>query len=144
MKMEGRHMNTNHGEMQKPEIGKPGGQESSIVRFIRTFLGNMAEANERPGATVLKELLQNADDAGATEIEITLDVRPLPKQETPYDLLLVPSLLIRNNAMFMSKEELKHRDKGDFEALLDVAGGHKTSDRVNRNRAPRDSRYSRR
>ncbi len=123
-------MNTNHGEMQKPEIGKPGGQESSIVRFIRTFLGNMAEANERPGATVLKELLQNADDAGATEIEITLDVRPLPKQETPYDLLLVPSLLIRNNAMFMSKEELKHRDKGDFEALLDVAGGHKTSDSV--------------
>ena len=123
-------MNTNHDEMQKPEIGKPGGQESSIVRFIRTFLGNMAEANERPGATVLKELLQNADDAGATEIEITLDVRPLPKQETPYDLLLVPSLLIRNNAMFMSKEELKHRDKGDFEALLDVAGGHKTSDSV--------------
>lgn len=123
-------MNTNYSEMQKPEIGKPGGQESSIVRFIRTFLGNMAEANERPGATVLKELLQNADDAGATEIEITLDVRALPKQGTPYDLLLEPSLLVRNNAMFKSKEELEHRDKGDFEALLDVAGGHKTSDSV--------------
>ena len=40
-------------------------------------------------------------------------------------LLLEPSLLVRNNAMFKSKEELEHRDKGDFEALLDVAGGKK-------------------
>ena len=123
-------MNTNHSEMQKPEIGKPGGQEFSIVRSIRTFLEQMAEGSARPAPTVLKELLQNADDAGATEIEITLDVRALPKQGTPYDLLLEPSLIIRNNAMFKIKEELEHRNKGDFEALLDVAGGHKTSDSV--------------
>ena len=123
-------MNTNHSEMKTPEIGKAGGQEFSIVRSIRTFLEQMAEGSARPAPTVLKELLQNADDAGATEIEITLDVRALPKQGTPYDLLLEPSLLIRNNAMFKSKEELEHRNKGDFEALLDVAGGHKTSDSV--------------
>lgn len=123
-------MNTNHSDMKTPEIGKAGGQEFSIVRSIRTFLEQMAEGSARPAPTVLKELLQNADDAGATEIEITLDVRALPKQGTPYDLLLEPSLLIRNNAMFKSKEELENRDKGDFEALLDVAGGHKTSDSV--------------
>lgn len=123
-------MNTNHSEMKTPEIGKAGGQEFSIVRSIRTFLEQMAEGSARPAPTVLKELLQNADDAGATEIEITLDVRALQKQGTPYDLLLEPSLLVRNNAMFKSKEELEHRDKGDFEALLDVAGGHKTSDSV--------------
>lgn len=123
-------MNTNHSEMKTPEIGKAGGQEFSIVRSIRTFLEQMAEGSARPAPTVLKELLQNADDAGATEIEITLDVRALQKQGTPYDLLLEPSLLIRNNAMFKSKEELEHRDKGDFEALLDVAGGHKNSDSV--------------
>lgn len=123
-------MNTNHSEMKTPEIGKAGGQEFSIVRSIRTFLEQMAEGSARPAPTVLKELLQNADDAGATEIEITLDERALPKQGTPYDLLLEPSLLIRNNAMFKSKEELEHRNKGDFEALLDVAGGHKTSDSV--------------
>lgn len=123
-------MNTNHSEMKTPEIGKPGGQEFSIVRSIRTFLEQMAEGSARPAPTVLKELLQNADDAGATEIEITLDVRALPKQGTPYDLLLEPSLIIRNNAMFKIKEELEHRNKGDFEALLDVAGGHKTSDSV--------------
>jgi len=116
--------------MKTPEIGKAGGQEFSIVRSIRTFLEQMAEGSARPAPTVLKELLQNADDAGATEIEITLDVRALQKQGTPYDLLLEPSLLVRNNAMFKSKEELEHRDKGDFEALLDVAGGHKTSDSV--------------
>jgi hypothetical protein len=116
--------------MKTPEIGKAGGQEFSIVRSIKTFLEQMAEGSARPAPTVLKELLQNADDAGATEIEITLDVRALPKQGTPYDLLLEPSLLVRNNAMFKSKEELEHRDKGDFEALLDVAGGHKTSDSV--------------
>lgn len=123
-------MNTNHSEMKTPEIGKAGGQEFSIVRSIRTFLEQMAEGSARPAPTVLKELLQNADDAGATEIEITLDVRALQKQGTPYDILLEPSLLVRNNAMFKSKEELEHRDKGDFEALLDVAGGHKTSDSV--------------
>lgn len=123
-------MNTNHSEMKTPEIGKAGGQEFSIVRSIKTFLEQMAEGSARPAPTVLKELLQNADDAGATEIEITLDVRALQKQGTPYDLLLEPSLLVRNNAMFKSKEELEHRDKGDFEALLDVAGGHKTSDSV--------------
>lgn len=123
-------MNSNNSEMQNPEIGKPGGQEFSIVRSIRTFLEQMAEGSARPAPTVLKELLQNADDAGATEIEITLDTRSLAKQGTPYDLLLDPSLIVRNNAMFKSKEELEHRDKGDFEALLDVAGGHKTSDSV--------------
>jgi len=123
-------MNTNHNEMKTPEIGKAGGQEFSIVRSIRTFLEQMAEGSARPAPTVLKELLQNADDAGATEIEITLDTRAFAKQGTPYDLLLEPSLIVRNNAMFKSKEELKHRDKGDFEALLDVAGGHKTSDSV--------------
>ena len=123
-------MNTNHSEMKTPEIGKAGGQEFSIVRSIKTFLEQMAEGSARPAPTVLKELLQNADDAGATEIEITLDVRALQMQGTPYDLLLEPSLLVRNNAMFKSKEELEHRDKGDFEALLDVAGGHKTSDSV--------------
>jgi len=123
-------MNTNHNELKTPEIGKAGGQEFSIVRSIKTFLEQMAEGSARPAPTVLKELLQNADDAGATEIEITLDARTLAKQGTPYDLLLEPSLLVRNNAMFKSKEELEHRDKGDFEALLDVAGGHKTSDSV--------------
>ena len=123
-------MNSNNSEMQNPEIGKPGGQEFSIVRSIRTFLEQMAEGSARPAPTVLKELLQNADDAGATEIEITLDTRSLAKQGTPYDLLLDPSLIVRNNAMFKSNEELEHRDKGDFEALLDVAGGHKTSDSV--------------
>nr|MDK2851463.1 sacsin [Candidatus Cloacimonadota bacterium] len=123
-------MDTNHSDMETPEIGKAGGQEFSIVRSIKTFLEQMAEGSAKPAPTVLKELLQNADDAGATEIEITLDARVLPKQWTPYDLLLEPSLLVRNNAIFKSKEELEHRDKGDFEALLDVAGGHKTSDSV--------------
>ena len=80
-------MNTNHNEMKTPEIGKAGGQEFSIVRSIRTFLEQMAEGSARPAPTVLKELLQNADDAGATEIEITLDARTLAKLGTPYDLL---------------------------------------------------------
>ena len=57
----------------KPEIGHKGGQEFPIVRSIQTFLGQMAEGGAQPGTAVLKELLQNADDAGATELSVVLD-----------------------------------------------------------------------
>lgn len=54
-----------------------------------------------------KELIQNADDAGATEIAFILDCRDLNKQKTGvncFKKLLEPSLLCWNNRPFSSDD----------------------------------------
>lgn len=64
--------------MSRPEIGQKGGQEYPVLKSIQSFLKQMAKGGARPAPTVLKELLQNADDAGATEFAIILDERDIP------------------------------------------------------------------
>jgi hypothetical protein len=59
----------------KPELGAAAGQKYPVLRSIQTFLGQMAEGGAHPAPAVIKELLQNADDAGATEMAIVLDER---------------------------------------------------------------------
>ena len=108
-----------------PEIGTAGGQEYPVLRSIQTFLRQMGEGGARPAPAVLKELLQNADDAGATEMSIMLDERePRSGLSAKYSRLLAPALLVRNNAPFRLGSEVG-AEHDDFEAIRDVAGGHK-------------------
>ena len=101
------------------EIGRAGGQQYDVAAAIRSFLQQMAEGNIDLGAAVIKELLQNADDAKATEVAVTLDERTVPNvQGSRFASIQVPSLLVRNNKPFTQE---------DFAALLQVGKGHKLS-----------------
>ncbi len=117
-------------KIDQPSIGKAGGPNISIVRSIQTMLSQMAESNVLPEHIVIKELLQNADDAGATEIEFTLDKRKHKIEGKNFDMLLADSLIVRNNAKFKKKEETLSRAQGDFDALLEIASKSKMSDSV--------------
>lgn len=108
----------------QPGVGQVGGQTFSVLRSIQKLLEQMAENGIDTAGTVIKELLQNADDAGATELSVILDERQLPRGLDPnYSELFAPALLIRNNAPFRLPGE--GDDRGDFAALCDVANGHK-------------------
>lgn len=115
----------------KPKIGREGGQRYPIVKSIKTFLGQMAEGGAQPAASVLKELLQNADDAKATEVSIVLDERIAPKSfSNQYQPLCLPAIIVRNNAPFRIKEEVSEGEEDDFTAIRDVASGHKRTEAV--------------
>ena len=87
-----------------PAVGQPGGQWYDVARAIRTFLEQMAGGGGFSfGGAVIKELIQNADDAGATELVVALDERngeDVPRDCTDYAPLFEPALLIRNDARF--------------------------------------------
>lgn len=112
-----------------PPVGRSGGQEYDVARAIRTFLEQMAGGGGVSfGAAVIKELIQNADDAGATELLLTLDERSpadLPVECKGYGPLLESALLVRNNAPFRIAGEVPTGDQDDFTAICEVAGGHK-------------------
>jgi len=110
----------------KPDIGEAKGPQYDVARAIKSFLGQMAEGGIILGAAVIKELMQNADDAGATEMTVLLDERPVPFGfENDYSRLTLPALLVRNNAPFRKTSDPDWEGIDDFEALCDVAAGHK-------------------
>ena len=76
----------------------------------------------KDGLTIIKELLQNADDAEATEMNIVYDMRQHPTER----LLLEgmgdshgPALLVHNNSIFSDE---------DFSSITNLASGLKKSD----------------
>src|SRR5438445_1589426 len=109
-----------------PGVGSAGGQQYPVLRSIQKFLQQMAEGGARAAPTVIKELLQNADDAGASEVVVLLDERPEPGYLPPdYADLFGPALLVRNNARFRLSEDCDVNESDDFTAIRDVARGHK-------------------
>ncbi|XVF66987.1 hypothetical protein PTKIN_Ptkin10aG0083900 [Pterospermum kingtungense] len=78
------------------------GQKVDLTRRIREVLLNYPE-----GTTVLKELIQNADDAGATRVRLCLDRRPHGADSLLSDSLAQwqgPSLLAYNDAVFTEED----------------------------------------
>ncbi|TVY90160.1 Sacsin [Lachnellula willkommii] len=91
------------------------------VQPITTTLRNICR-DYPAGGTVLRELLQNADDAGATEVRFVLDERSHPKNELLHDLLgqyQGPALLAYNNAQFTDR---------DFTSLAHIGDSGKIND----------------
>ena len=71
---------------------------------------------------IFKELIQNADDARASEIQFILDQRNLPKQRVindNWEKLLEPALLVFNDAFFTSE---------DIKGIKDLGKGSKGDD----------------
>eukprot|EP00257_Ricinus_communis_P020409 XP_015579634.1 sacsin isoform X1 [Ricinus communis] len=78
------------------------GQKVDLTRRIREVLLNYPE-----GTTVLKELIQNADDAGATKVRLCLD-RRLHRSDSIISTSLSqwqgPALLAYNDAVFTEED----------------------------------------
>lgn len=75
-----------------------------------------------PANTCLREILQNGDDAGATEIEYVLDTKSYINGPLLYDALAAyhgPALLVRNNSVFTDE---------DFSSLSSVGDSRKRED----------------
>lgn len=75
-----------------------------------------------PANTCLRELLQNADDAGATEIEYVLDTKTYTSNPLLYEALQEyhgPALLARNDSVFTDE---------DFSSLSSVGDSRKRND----------------
>lgn len=78
------------------------GQRVDLTRRIREVLVNYPE-----GTTVLKELIQNADDAGATKVCLCLDRRWHGAGSLLSEKLAQwqgPALLAYNNAVFTEED----------------------------------------
>ena len=79
-------------------FGDDFGQKIDLTARIREILRNYPE-----GTSILKEMIQNADDAGASEIHFCLDSRSHSSQTLAYQLLRPfqgPALVVYNNAVF--------------------------------------------
>lgn len=92
------------------------GQKVDLTRRIREVLLNYPE-----GTTVLKELIQNADDAGATKVSLCLDRRSHGVDSLLSDTLAQwqgPGLLAHNDAVFTEE---------DFVSISRIGGSKKHS-----------------
>jgi hypothetical protein len=109
---------------------EPGGQRTNVERTIRQILGGMTDGPIDVESAVIKELLQNADDAGASEVAVLLDERTCPPSLTGLSgPLAAPALLVRNNKPFKKDGDpsLAEGEDDDFQAICNVALRHKES-----------------
>ena len=93
------------------------GQHEPITRRIKRIVEDYATSSD-----ILKELLQNADDAKATEVRFLIDWRKHPASSLLDDELKVwqgPALVAYNNSVFLNE---------DFEHICELAAETKMKD----------------
>ena len=103
----------------KHSLGIPFGQHEKLTHRLRRIMeGYPCDKG------ILKELLQNADDACATELHFVLDPREHGKDRLfseKWEALQGPALLVYNNACF-TKEDIKGiQNLGEGSKLMDPA-----------------------
>jgi len=99
--------------------GEAAGQKVSLVATIKSLIGDYPA-----GIGIVKEFLQNADDAGASWIKVTFDRRDFASSaEVPEKLrpLLGPSLLIESDQRFRDQDLDAIRRIGEGAKINDVA-----------------------
>ncbi|CAM9585698.1 unnamed protein product, partial [Chrysoparadoxa australica] len=99
------------------------GQKIDLTVRIREILRNYPE-----GTSILKELIQNADDAGAREVAFCLDNRSHPSNKLPAESLAQfqsASLLAYNSATFTDVDFQSIQRIGDS-LKKDTSKGGKT------------------
>lgn len=90
------------------------GQKVDLTQRIREVLANYPE-----GTTILKELIQNADDAGATKVSFCIDRRHHAAESLYHEPLAEwqgPALLAFNNSQFSEE---------DFESISRIGDSKK-------------------
>lgn len=97
--------------------GKSFYQSEPLIARLRGIIRDYPE-----GVGILKELIQNADDAKATRVEIILDWRIHQFKKLPdnrMEKLMSPAILVYNNQVF--------RDQ-DFESIKSLGQSKKSQD----------------
>ena len=87
---------------------------------LTTRLSNILR-EYKDGLTIIKEMIQNADDAGATEVNILYDNRTHPTQSLLFKGMAEshgPALIVHNNSTFTDE---------DFENITKLAGATKAN-----------------
>ncbi len=93
---------------------KRGNVTNNLINTIRRLIKGYSSD------TILKEYLQNADDAGATELIVTYDKQRYQSLiDTEYKISCGPALLLSNNAKFETR---------DFDSIVDIGAQNKVKD----------------
>ena len=103
--------------LKKHQLSIPFGQREKLVNRIKRILSGYHLSED-----ILKELLQNADDSGASVVHFIKDSRKLPDQkvlEDSWKPLQGPSLCVYNNKSFT---------KQDLIGIQNLGGGSKSED----------------
>ncbi len=98
--------------------GKSFYQSEPLIARLRGIIRDYPE-----GVGILKELIQNADDAKAARVEITLDWRNHHVKSLPDDrmvLLMGPAMLVYNDSVFADKDFDSIRSLGQSEKARDL------------------------
>lgn len=120
------HSSANITMKSSGDFGEDFGQKVDLTASIRNILRNYPE-----GTAILKELVQNADDAGARVVRFCLDHRNHPTSKLADPALAQfqgPSLMVYNSAVFTEE---------DFKSIQRIGDSLKNSEETSKTKIGR-------